>query len=341
LWGAIDPEVVGRQITRVAEVCLEEAYRQALARLVEKYGQPREEDGAPARFAVLGLGKLGGGEIDYHSDLDVLFLYSGQGATRRPDGGRGLSNGEFFARLAQRIMGALTTRTREGIAFRMDARLRPSGQAGPLVTSLEAFEAYHEEGSQTWEKQTLVRLRPVAGDADLGQATRAAMRRVLYGSAPSEDPRREIVRMRERIEREVAREDQGRADLKAGFGGIVDVEFAVQALQLQHGWQAEELQSPNTLEALQALRRRGLVAEGHGKALQEGYQFLRRVEARLRILSERPTDALPQDPTRLGELVRGLGYEIEMGNAALMADLQQHRQRIRESYECLLQGEPT
>ena len=142
--------------------------------------------------------------------------------------------------------------------------------------------------------------------------------------------------MRDRIEREVARESEGRADLKAGFGGLVDVEFAVQSLQLLHGWQDEGLKSPNTLDALSALRRRELLSERNGLALEEGYRFLRRVEARLRILSERPTDALPRDPVKLNELVRGLGYEPETGNETLLQDVRAHKRRVREAYESIL-----
>ena len=331
LWGALKPEEVGLQLSLVADVCLETSYRQAFERLAVKYGIPSDEAGRPARFAVLGLGKLGGREIDYHSDLDILFIYSGPGATARPDGQGGLTNSEFFARLAQRIMGSLGARTREGIAFRMDARLRPSGQAGPLVTTLEAFETYHRKGSQIWEKQTLVKLRHSAGDAELGNATVRAARRILYQGAPAEDPRPEIARMRARIEAEVGREEGVRIDLKAGRGGIVDVEFAVQALQLMHGWTSTEVQSPCTLEALADLRARGLLADEKGRCLADGYAFLRRVEARLRILLDRATDTLPTDPERLGELARGLGYEgtDEAAGRALADELTKHREGIR------------
>ncbi|MBI5015808.1 MAG: bifunctional [glutamate--ammonia ligase]-adenylyl-L-tyrosine phosphorylase/[glutamate--ammonia-ligase] adenylyltransferase [Deltaproteobacteria bacterium] len=334
LWGALGPEGVGRQITLVAEACLEAAYRLARERLVEKYGDPRESDGAPARFAVLGLGKLGGREIDYHSDLDVLFLYSGAGEADRP-GGQALSNSEFFARLAQRIMGVLSTRTREGIAFRMDARLRPSGQAGPLVASLSGFAAYHGRGSQIWERQTLVKLRAVAGDASLGREAVAVVRRLLYAGPPAEDPRLEIARMRERIVREVGREAGGRVDVKAGPGGLVDVEFAVQALQLLHGWRGEALRSPNTLEALCALTAEGCLADEKAAALKEGYAFLRRVEAKLRILLDRPTDTLPAEALRLAELARGLGFGGDAGGRSLLEEVLRHRGRVRESFEAV------
>ncbi len=335
LWGGLTPEQVTRQITRVAEACLGVALTHAEARLRERHGEPRLPDGRPARFAVLGMGKLGGEEIDYHSDLDVIFVYEGAGGTTGGTG-RALGNAEYFARVAQRLISALATRTREGVAFRMDARLRPSGNAGPLVTPLEAFEAYHRDRSQTWERQALIRLRPVAGDRLLGRWVRKAADEVLYGGRPDHDPRPEIAAMRERIEHEVAREGRGRLDLKAGPGGLVDVEFGVQALQLLHGWRIAAARSPATLTALGALRTSGVLGEADGSTWEEGYRYLRRVEARLRILSERPTDVLPSSPERMTELARGLGCPDP---ETLRDEVVGWRTRIREVYERVMGAE--
>jgi len=220
----------------------------------------------------------------------------------------------------------------------MDARLRPSGQAGPLVSSLAAFAAYHRGGGgQVWERQALVRLRPVAGDPGLGAAAVATVRDLLYGAPPSQDPRPEVDRMRDRIEREVGRESEGHVDLKAGAGGTIDVEFAVQCLQLLHGWRDESLRSPSTMESLVALRKCGILAEDDGEVLQRGHQFLRRVEARLRILQERPTDRLPVEPERLAELARGLGYE-GAGSGRLTEAVRMHKEGVRRAYEHVLRG---
>ncbi len=332
LWGTLEPEAVTRQITRVAETCLGAALEFARRRVQSRHGTPRLEGGQEAGFCVLGLGKLGGEEIDYHSDLDVLFVYEGLGRTSGP---QPVSNPEFFARLAQRLMSALSTRTREGLAFRIDARLRPSGRAGPLVATLGAFEEYHRRGSQLWERQALLRLRPVAGDGDLGGRVRSVVDEVLFSGPPAEDPRPEIHRMRERIEREVAREATGRLDLKAGPGGLVDVEFAVQALQLLHGWREPGVRVPNTLEALAALGRAGLLTSPDLELLDEGYRFLRRVEARLRVLMERPTDVLPPEGERLEELARGLGYA---GGHHLVEAVRDHRDRIRAAYRRIMEA---
>ncbi len=337
LWEGLPPEAVGARLTRVAEACVEGALVFAYRRLAQRYGEPRDVAGRHARFAVLGLGKLGGREIDYHSDLDLVFLYSGPGRTGAQSD-RVLGNGEFFARLAQRLISALSTRTREGVAFSIDARLRPSGQAGPLVTSLDAFAAYHREASAVWERQALLRLRPVGGDPGLGRETRAVVDRELFGGPPREDPRPEIVRIRERMERELARETRDRIDLKTGAGGIVDVEFAVQALQLLHGWRAPGARSPNTLEALGALRAERLVDEALGRELEDGYRFLRRVEARLRVLAERPTDTLPAEPGRLAELARGVGYGGREPGPDLAAAVVACKERVRAAYTAVMEG---
>ncbi len=330
LWGTLEPEAVTRQITRVAETCLEAALGFARERLRKRHGTPCLDGGGEAGFCVLGLGKLGGEEIDYHSDLDVLFIYEGLGRTSGP---QPVSNPEFFARVAQRLMSVLSTRTREGFAFRIDARLRPSGRAGPLVASLGAFEDYHRRGSQLWERQALLRLRPVAGEGRLGARVRSVVDDVLFSEPPSEDPRPEIHRMRGRIEREVAREEKGRIDIKAGPGGLVDVEFAVQALQLLYGWREPGIRVPNTLQALAALGRAGLLPRADLEILDEGYRFLRRVEARLRVLMERPTDVLPHDRERLEELARGLGYA---GGGDLVDAVREHRSRVRDAYRRIM-----
>ncbi|MBE0617617.1 MAG: bifunctional [glutamate--ammonia ligase]-adenylyl-L-tyrosine phosphorylase/[glutamate--ammonia-ligase] adenylyltransferase, partial [Proteobacteria bacterium] len=336
LWGDLGPEEVSGQLTLVAEACLEEVCRDVGGRLLRKYG-PSEGAGDwdPGRFSVLGLGRLGGAEIDYHSDLDIVFMYE---AGRGYGPGRKLSPAEFFARLAQRMISALATRTQEGIAFRMDARLRPSGQAGPLVTSLAAFASYHRGGTgQTWERQALLRLRPVAGDPKLGGDARAVVNDLLFGGAPAVDPRPEIWRMRRQLEEEAERTARGRVDLKAGPGGLLDVEFAVQALQLLHGWREAALQSPNTLTALEALRTRGHLADEDGVALGNGYRFLRAVQGRLRVLQERPTDTLPEDPERLTDLARGLGYP-GTGAEAMVRDVERHRLGVRAAYASVLGG---
>ena len=150
------------------------------------------------------------------------------------------------------------------------------------------------------------------------------VRRLLYAGPPAEDPRPEIARMRERIVREVGREAGGRVDVKAGPGGLVDVEFAVQALQLLHGWRGEALRSPNTLEALCALTAEGCLADEKAAALKEGYAFLRRVEAKLRILLDRPTDTLPAEAPRLAELAWGLGFDGDAGARRLLDEVLRH-----------------
>jgi glutamate-ammonia-ligase adenylyltransferase len=339
LHGALGPEEAAAQVTLVAQACLEAACRDAREHLTRKYGLPEQADGGPLRFAVLGLGKLGAAELDYHSDLDVIFVY--QGGREAASAGRSRpAAAELAARLAQRVISLLSATTREGIAFRMDARLRPSGRAGPLVTSLPAFDAYHRGGGgQTWERQALIRLRPVAGDPGLGREARRVVDRLLFQGPPALDPRPELRRMRDRLRAERGREEGGGIDLKAGPGGLWDVAFAVQALQLLHGWRAEALQSPNLLLALEGLKREGLLADEDGATLAEGYRFLRRVEARLRIVEERPTDVLPRQAGPLGALARGLGYaQAQGGGEAMVRELERHRRKVSAVCDEILRG---
>ena len=203
-------------------------------------------------FAILGMGKLGGGELNYHSDLDIIYIYDHQGTT---DGERSISNHEYFAKLGQKIISILSTQTREGYVYKIDTRLRPSGNAGPLVTSLDSFENYHRDEAQIWERQALTKARVVLGEeAAQGKVSRRLSATPCTAAGADEEVRREIHRLRMRMEHELARETEGSYNIKTGRGGMVDVEFIVQYLQLKYGRDFPEIRSVNTLEALQAIR---------------------------------------------------------------------------------------
>jgi len=261
-------------------------------------------DGREAEFCVLGLGKLGAEELSYHADLDIIFVYSGAGETVRPPDGetaefRRQSNHEYFARVAQRLISVLTTVTREGYVYRLDTRLRPSGNAGPLVSSLAAFERYHEESAQLWERQALLKCRFVAGDRDFGKRMEETIGRFIYERPLPPDAAAEIHRLRMRMETELGKERADRLNLKVGRGGIVDVEFAVQYLQLLHGPGNPSLRARSTLKALYELARAGVIGQEAFRTMDEGYRFLRGLEVRLRLAHDASIERF--DPSALSQ----------------------------------------
>ncbi len=292
LAGALSLEEGMHQHSALAEVLLGFALVLARRETSRRFGVPRVpgegEEIREAQFCVLGMGKLGAEELSYHSDLDILFVYEGAGETAPlpgagPEGFRRISNHEFFAKVAQRLISVLTTATREGYVYHLDTRLRPSGNAGPLVTSLASLESYHARSAALWERQALIKCRFVAGDREFGRRVEERMAEFAYGRPLPEGAAPEIHRLRRRMEVELGKERADRLNLKVGRGGIVDVEFAVQFLQLLHGAGNRSLRARPTLKALYELSRAGVLPAGEFAVLDEGYRFLRALEVRLRL----------------------------------------------------------
>ena len=215
-------------------------------------------------FAIVAMGKFGGRELGFTSDLDLLYLYENP------------KDQEAYTRLGQRIITALIVPTRYGVAFQIDTALRPSGNAGTLVSSLASFEDYHRTMAQVWEKQSLIKARPILGlgDPKFLQTCRRVIEGIAYAGLPPSIAG-EINRLRRRMEVEIARETADRWNLKIGRGGIVDIEFIVQYLQLTHGKAHPALRTPNTLEGLEALRKERLLEEPGATDLKEHYLFFR------------------------------------------------------------------
>jgi glutamate-ammonia-ligase adenylyltransferase len=284
------------------------------------------------RFAILGLGKLGGAELNYNSDLDLIFVYDAPEAAwweARPCGAH-----EYFTKLAQTTITVLQVPTREGLVYRIDTRLRPSGRAGPLVSSLETFERYHRAELAVWERLALVKARPVGGDAELGCRLEELIGATVYGRGLGGDEVAEIHRIRMRIERELAREDAQQSNLKTGRGGLVDVEFLVQMLQLRHGRRLPSVRVRATLAGVQALWRAGVLSPDDARVLGDGYRFLRALEHRLRIERDQPVQALEREGEALRALARRMGYAASGDEASrLLADYDAHRDAIRGVYE--------
>ena len=329
---------VTSQLSLLGEACLAAAFRLAVAEL-QRFGRPlwqREGVAVEANLAIIAMGKLGGGELNYHSDLDIIFVYDHQGYT---DGEKQISNHEYFAKLAQKIISILTMQTREGYVYKIDTRLRPSGNAGPLVTSLESFLDYHRKEAQVWERQALTKARVVLGDDKLASQLHDVIRYTIYGTAIDEEGRQEIQRLRMRMENELAREKDGSYNIKTGRGGMVDVEFAVQYLQLREGHRYPELRTPSTLVALKEIRALGLLPEESAQTFLSGYKFLRKLENRLRIIHDYSVNDLSGSRIYLNKLARRLGYEPKLKNpgAALICDYEEMTGKIRDVFDRLFE----
>ena len=294
------------QHSALAEVLLSYALFLARREVSRRFGVPTaagEGGGEEARFCVLGMGKLGAEELSYHSDLDIIFLYSEAGETvpapdTNPSDFRKVTNHEYFAKVAQRLITLLTTVTREGYVYKLDTRLRPSGNAGPLVSSLAAFDRYHEHSAQLWERQALLKCRFVAGDREFGKGVEEKVARFIYERPLPAGAAEEIHRLRMRMEVELGRERIDRLNLKVGRGGVVDVEFAAQYLQLLHGPAIPSVRSRSTLKALYELMRAGRISVEEFQALDGGYRFLRALEVRLRLSHDASIEQF--DPAGLG-----------------------------------------
>lgn len=327
--GALDLEEVMAQLTSVAESCVRECLSLARAEMVERWGAPPGQN----RLAVLALGTMGGRELGYRSDLDLIFVYgSSEGTSAGGVRGR-LPLPEWFSRLAQRLISHLQMPLREGILFRVDTGLRPSGRQGALVVSLPAFAAYHgkEGGSATWEKQALLRARHVAGDPVIGQRALDIAEGGIFGAEPG-DPAKEIVQMRRRIEEEIGRERTWGKNPKAGLGGLIDVEFVCQYLQLIHGRNHPSIRSPSTPAALRSLQAENLLSEGDAALLLEAYRFLRRLALRLQIAHDRPSDRLPDEIFARRSLARRMGYAGDRADEELLRDYERITLRLRETF---------
>ena len=345
--GALDPLAVCGELTTIAEACLGQALAIVETQLAERHGRPPGD----ARLAVLGLGKLGGRELGYAADLDVVFVYTGEEGDS--DGPIPLATIEWFSRCAQRLLGALRQRTPRGRLYEVDTRLRPSGTQGLLVTSLAGWRRYHSEDARLWERQALTKLRPVAGDRALGEEVARLASDTVYGTQPDVKAiAEEIAKMRDRIEREAFGASEPRhsvdhhrlalglpapvshsLDLKAGAGGVIDVEFAAQFLQLAYGHAHPELRTTSTSVALRAAAACGVAPARDVELLDQGYRFLRGIEHRLRVVHDQPIHRLPDAKSELDKLARRSGFP---NGAVLLEHVERWQHEVRAVYLRLL-----
>src|SRR6201996_2034224 len=263
---------------------------------------------APARLAVIAMGKCGGRELNYSSDVDVIFV-AGPPAT--PDGESTPEQVDAAlrtaTRLASNMIKVLSRTTAEGMVFPVDPNLRPEGRNGPLVRTLASHVAYYERWAKTWEFQALLKARPAAGDMQLGQEYHDAVTPLIWQASQRENFVEDVQAMRRRVEKTLP-PDVAPREIKLGPGGLRDIEFAVQLLQLVRGRTDEALRSPATLAGLAALAQGGYVARDDARDLADAYRFLRQVEHLLQLYQLQRTHTLPEDPAVLRRLGRALRY---------------------------------
>lgn len=320
----MDEEARAAALARLAEALVRAALERTWEEMTARHGVPPAAGGGPGRVAVVGMGRLGSGEMGYGSDLDLIFIHDGEALDETP-GPRRLSVAEFYARLGRRIVSKLTLPTGEGVLYEVDMRLRPSGSSGQLVTALSAFERYQREEAWTWEKQALTRARVVADTGGFAPEVEAALRAATYTPREPGPLAAEVVEMRARMDEHLTREPEGALDLKHGRGGIVDIEFVVQYLLLAHGHAHPEVVDPNPRAALARLRDAGLISETDAGELLSALSLYRTVEGYLQRV-EGGADRL---------LGRG-GPPLPGGRARLYGRVERARSRVAEVYARVL-----
>jgi len=319
------------ELTDLAEVVVEAAYQLCQDELESRYGAPCLADGRPCPMSVCALGKCGGRELGFASDIELMFIFTGSGQTAGGATGR-ITTAEFYEKLVEEFIRAIRAR-QEGI-FEIDLQLRPYGKAGTMAVSLDAFRRYFAPAGDAWpyERQALVKLRPIAGDAGLGSQVVALRDEFVYGGEPFDGAAMRA--MRERQLRHLV--TPGTFNAKFGPGGLVDVEYLVQGLQIQHGRDNPRQRLTNTGQALAALAEAGLLSEEHFTQLRQALFFLRRLINALRMVrgSARDLTVPRADSEEFAFLARRLGYGGDLDR--LQADLAQHTSRVQELSQQLL-----
>lgn len=320
-----------RHLSSLAEALLQAALDPLHAWQDDALGTPVGHSGATQRLFVIAMGKLGAGELNFSSDIDIVLAYPEQGATT---GSRlTLDNEEYFTRLGRRLVRMLGDVTEDGFVYRVDLRLRPFGDSGPIVLSAGAMEAYYETHARDWERYALIKARVVAGDRTAGGRLLDALRPFVYRRYIDFGALASLREMKSAIRAEVSRRGL-EGDLKRGRGGIREVEFIAQCLQLIRGGRERALQTPSLFQAMQAIRELGLLDAAATDELVAAYRFLRTVEHRLQEVADEQTQSLPADETERLRLACSMGYATWSHFAA---DLEAHRQRVHARFESLLE----
>ncbi len=336
------PEITG-ELTVLADVMIDVAYERIHDELVDRYGEPMSQ-GRPARFTVIALGKMGAEELNYSSDIDLMFLYSANGETVGPNR---ITNREFFKRAANQLTGLLSAYTAEGLCYRVDLRLRPDGSLGEVCLALDGAIHYYSERARAWELQMLIKARVAAGDAATGKTLLDFVEPLIYATSTDFRAIEQLSLTRERLSeklnaRQATKSKPGAVDVKLERGGIRDIEFLAQCLQRLYGAAEPWVQHRATLLALARLHDKGVLKDADYGRLAGAYQFLRHLEHRLQLDEDRQTHTLPADPKLQAKIARRMpgGGDAE----SLLRELRSHFDNVIGLYERVVHAssqEPT
>ncbi len=336
--GTLDIRQIADELATIAATIIDTVAHVHAAETAARFGEPIQADGRPARWCVIGLGKLGGGELNFRSDIDLMFVYSEDGAS---GGGRseGITLNEWYSRWAERVIATIGEVSPAGTLYRVDTRLRPDGSSGALTRSLSSYLHYYETRGEVWERQMLVKARPVAGDHSLGDALTGRLEPYIFPRTLTLSPRQEIRRVKSRILAHLAARDatlnssQVESNLKLRRGGLRDIEFIVQCLQLVAGGAERSIRSTNTLDAIDSMRDGGVLTPEEADNLERSYRLYRRVEHRLQMASGIPTFDLPSEQAARLRLARRMGFE---NVDAFLDELSQVREHVSAIYDEVL-----
>ena len=330
------------ELSNLADAILDFTYRQIREQITARHGEPLCEgpDGQPRAcgFAVIALGKLGGQELNYSSDVDLMFVYSGNGETTGP---AIVTNKEFFKKVANQYTEWLSTYTGDGSCYRVDLRLRPDGRLGEVCISLDGAKRYYQERARDWEKQMLIKARVCAGDMALGRELLEFVEPLIYSTTLDFRAVEAVSEARERIsEKLAAKRAHAGLDIKLAPGGIRDVEFLVQCLQRLHGGREIWLRHGGTLFALSRVHDKNLLSASEYARLASAYEFLRHIEHRLQFYDDRQTHTLPTSAEELDVLARKMPAEIgePLTAESLEIRLEEHLGNVREMYARVIQA---
>jgi len=324
--GDLDVDAVGRQLSQLADLLINMVLKYTREDLARQRDLPEEE------LAVFAIGRLGGQDMGYASDLDLIFLY--------PDG---CGERQDWSRLVQRFITNMTCILSEGTLYEVDTRLRPDGTKGTLVSSSESFERYHRDTGRVgwWEKQALIKWRHVAGNQEIAGRLATFVSEQVFLADPPENLHLEMDRLRSRLEIEVAREGGESYNVKLGRGGIVEIEFIAQRLQLLHGHRLPGIVTGHTLDALRVLHGQEILSDAHAETLCEAYVFYRRLENRIRVVDDRPVAEFDAGSVKTLRLARRMGYGDLPGDPGvrrMLARYRRHSDEVRALYEAVFRG---